>query len=230
MDIRNKIITIPTDECDDLADAYFMATSGIDRPGPKYERMKQEAFEIRNRIRERVNIKAIYSYYDMPAMSGNTATIDGVTFHCNAFEQINPEAIQGVYLHLLTAGDYHLDGEPIMNQLFADIWGTAFTEAGRMRLATIFEGDGPLSDGFGPGFYGMETIQMKELTTLLDGAAIGVETRPTGILLPLKSCGGMTFLVNDAYVRLSTECADCRGNKSGCAFCAIKSKKATGNQ
>jgi hypothetical protein len=225
MDIKNQIIAIPTEDCDALADEYFMATSGIDRPGPKYERMRKEAFEIRERIRSRVNVKAIYSYYDMPALSGSTATIDGVVFHCNAFEQMNPESIQGVYVHLLTAGEYHLDGEPIMNQLFADIWGTAFTEAGRMRLEEMLEGQGALSDGFGPGFYGMESIQMKELTTLLDGAAIGVETRATGILLPLKSCGGMTFRVDDSYIRLSTECADCRGNKSGCAFCNIKNKE-----
>jgi len=225
MDIKNQIITIPTEDCDALADEYFMATSGIDRPGPKYERMRKEAFDIRERIRNRVNIKAIYSYYDMPALSGSTATIDGVVFHCNAFEQMNPDSVQGVYVHLLTAGDYHLDGEPIMNQLFADIWGTAFTEAGRMRLDEMFEGEGILSDGFGPGFYGMESIQMKELTALLDGAAIGVVTKPTGILLPLKSCGGMTFRVDDSYVRLSTECADCRGNQAGCAFCNIKNKR-----
>lgn len=230
MDIKNKIVSIPTQACDELADQYFMATSGIDRPGPKYERMRKEAFEIRDRIRQRVNIKAIYSYYDMPALSGPTATIDGVVFHCNAFEQMNASAVQGVYVHLLTAGEYYLDGEPIMNQLFADIWGTAFTEAGRMKLEELFEGEGILSDGFGPGFYGMESVQMKELTTLLDGAAIGVETRATGILLPLKSCGGMTFRVDDSYVRLSTECADCRGNKSGCSFCNIKNKRDASNE
>ena len=224
MDIRNKVITIPTEDCDALADKYFMVTSGIDKPGPKYERMRKEAWQIRDRIRERVDIKAIYSYYDMPALSGNTATIDGVVFHCNAFEQMNADAVLGVYLHLLTAGEYYLDGEPIMNQLFADIWGTAFTEAGRMKLEEMFEGEGVLSDGFGPGFYGMETIQMKELTSLLDGSAIGIQTRPTGILLPLKSCGGMTFRVNDSYVRLSAECVDCRGSKSGCAFCIVKRK------
>jgi len=225
MDIKNQIISIPTSECDVLADQYFMATSGIDRPGPKYDRMRKEAFEIRERIRNRVNIKAIYSYYDMPALSGTTATIDGVVFHCNAFEQLSTESVQGVYVHLITAGEYHLDGEPIMNQLFADIWGTAFTEAGRMKLEELFEGEGILSDGFGPGFYGMESIQMKEITTLLDGASIGVETKPTGILLPLKSCGGMTFRVNDTYVRLNSECADCQGNKSGCAFCNIRNKE-----
>lgn len=222
MDIKNKVITIPTEACDALADVYFMDISGIDRPGPKYQRMKKEAFDIRERIRPNVKIRAVYSYYDKVELSGSTAVIDQVTFHCNAFEQIDPRTVHGVYLHLLTAGEFYLDGEPIMNQLFADIWGTAFTDAGRMKLEEMLADGGRLSQGFGPGFYGMESIQMKDLTKLLDGAAIGIETKPTGVLVPLKSCGGMTFRVGEGYVNIESECINCLGNPSGCAFCNVR--------
>ena len=227
MDIKNQIIFIPTDQCDTLADQYFMSISGIDRPGPKYERMRTEAFAIRERIRDRVQIKAVYSYYDQVKLWGDTVEIDGVSFSCNGFVQMKQESVHGAYIHLLTAGEFYLDGEPIMNQLFADMWGTAFTDAGRMKLEEMFREEGQLSDGFGPGFYGMESIQMKELTALLDGAAIGIETRGTGILVPIKSCGGMTFRVDGGYVNIRSECVNCAGNKSGCAFCNIHNKDAT---
>jgi len=225
MDIRNKVISIPAAACDELANEYFMGISGIDRPGPKYHRMKKEAFDIRDRIRPNVQIRAVYSYYDKVELSGSTAVIDQVTFHCNAFEQIDPGAVHGVFLHLLTAGEFYLDGEPIMNQLFADIWGTAFTDAGRMKLEEMFRQGGRVSQGFGPGFYGMESIQMKDLTKLLDGGAIGIETKATGVLVPLKSCGGMTFRVGEGYVNIESECINCLGNPSGCAFCNMGRKQ-----
>lgn len=222
MDIRNEILQIDTEECDALADRFFLEASGIDRPGPKYERMRREAFEIRERIRERVRVRAIYSYYSQVDFSGDTAIIGGKAFRCNAFALIPREQVYGAFVHLVTAGEYYLDGEPIMNQLFADLWGSAFTEAGRILLLSRLEGERALSEEFGPGFYGMESIQMKDLAGLLDAGAIGVETRATGILVPVKSCGGISFRVGDGYLRLSAECADCRGNRSGCAQCSVR--------
>ena len=121
-----------------------------------------------------------------------------------------------------TSGEYYLDGEPIMNQLFADLWGSSFTEAGRRLLLSRLEGEGALSEEFGPGFYGMESIQMKEVGKILDTGRIGVEVRESGILVPIKSCGGISFRVGEGYLRLSSECADCRGNRSGCSQCSVR--------
>ena len=222
MDIINEIVRIPAEDCDVLADRFFIEASGVGREGPKYERMRKEAYQIRERIRERVRVSAVYSYYENVEFSGEAARISGAEFRCNAFAQIAPEQVHGAFVHLVTAGEYYLDGEPIMNQLFADLWGSAFTEAGRRILLSRLEGEGTLSEEFGPGFYGMESIQMKEVGKILDTGLIGVEVRESGILVPIKSCGGISFRVGDGYLRLSTECADCRGNRSGCNQCSVR--------
>ena len=51
-------------ECNELACKIFMRTSGIDREGRKFERMKKDAFRMRKLIEERVRIRVAYAYYD----------------------------------------------------------------------------------------------------------------------------------------------------------------------
>ena len=120
---------------------------------------------------------------------------------------------------MITGGEYYLDNEPIMNQLYADIWGTSFAEATRLYLEKTMTKNRLISDSFGPGFYGMSVDQMNELVKLIDNKAIGIEVRGNGIMLPLKSCGGIVFNVNENYSKLNTQCLECYGNILSCALC-----------
>ena len=121
-----------------------------------------------------------------------------------------------------------------MDQLLADMWGTAFADAARKYCRLALEKEADLSDEFGPGFYGMDLRQMKDLAKLADPSLIGIEVRENGILVPLKSCGGLYLDVGEGYAALDKACAECRGAAAGCGFCSIKNRnrkmfRCTGN-
>jgi hypothetical protein len=108
----------------------------------------------------------------------------GKTFSCNGFENIPDAIIKKVFFYIVTVGECTSDqNDDIMTQLYADIWGTAYTEAARDYVKNrilsdlIREFPGQLGNGlflsetFGPGFYGMDVLQSIDLFTLLEGGA-----------------------------------------------------------
>lgn len=216
-----KIFHVDRNECNDLACEIFMKTSGINREGRKFERMKKDAFRMRKMIEERVKIRVAYAYYDDVILSGGQADIGGETFHCKAFEQVNPNVVKGAYLYALSVGDFGLPEEPIMDQLYADIWGSAFTDAARLLLKRELEKDVRLSDSFGPGFYGMDVSEMQQLASLLSFEDLDIELRNSRIIVPLKSCAGLYFGVTDDYRNLNQECENCRGTHTSCKLCQV---------
>lgn len=106
-----------------------------------------------------------------------------------------------------------------MDQLYADIWGSAFTDAVRFLMMEAFAVENRLSDSFGPGFYGMDVGEMEKIGTLLDFSTIGIELRNGKILVPLKACAGIVFAVDDGYRMMKRECMDCRGTHASCRLC-----------
>lgn len=216
-----KIFHVDRNECNDLASEIFMRTSGINREGRKFERMKKDAFRMRKMIEERVKIRVAYAYYDDVVFSGRQAKIGEETFHCSAFEQVDPQAVKGAYIYALSVGDFGLPEEPIMDQLYADIWGSAFTDAARLLLKRELEKEARLSDSFGPGFYGMDVSEMQQLASLLSFEELDIELRNSRIIVPLKSCAGLYFSVTDDYRELNQECENCRGTHTSCKLCQV---------
>ncbi|MEG0156683.1 MAG: hypothetical protein RR661_03410, partial [Anaerovoracaceae bacterium] len=120
----NQVITIDKQACSVRAKEIFGKISGLDhKSGGKFQRMKKDGDEIRALVEERIDAKVIYSYYEDFSFDGKVVTIDGVEFSCNAFEQLDKSKIKGVYLYMLTAGDFYLEDEPILRQVYADLWG-----------------------------------------------------------------------------------------------------------
>ncbi len=79
-----------------------------------------------------------------------------------------------------------------------------------------------LSDSFGPGYYGMKTQDTIKLLALLEGDAIGVTCRESGVMVPLKSCTGI-YLVTDSTAPLpDLECETCLGNTGNCRLCNVR--------
>lgn len=221
-------------EADVFAMEYFLKICGFNREGEKYRRMLKQGMDIKDRIRDRVDIKAVVSSFPGSSIKGSKAELNGVTFECNAFQRLSPEHISGVYAYLLTAGIFELDdGEPILDQLYADIWGTAYVDAGIEVLKKIVEadlnddgrsGDIIVLDSFGPGFYGMDVNQVCRFFELLEGDKIGVTVRSSCLMLPLKSCSGFFVGVDDKTSLPGSDCKSCRSEYKNCAFChaAIK--------
>jgi len=209
------------DEISERAYEIFMNTSGVNKEGRKFERMRNDAFRMRDVIEDRIKIRASYIFFEDVEMSGQDATFGGITFHCSAFDQIDPKLIKGVYVYALSAGDFGYPEDPILDQLYADIWGSAFTDAARLIMREKIEEETKLSDSFGPGFYGMDVSEMGSLTSLLNLDELDMEVRGEQIILPLKSCAGFYFSVEPEYKKLNQACETCLGTHTSCKLCNV---------
>ena len=63
--MRKCFFDIQWDACNDLARTLFMKTSGIDREGSKFERMKKDAAHIRQMLKNRITPRGQYICFDM---------------------------------------------------------------------------------------------------------------------------------------------------------------------
>lgn len=222
----NKCVYLDLDRkrCDEITEKFFLRESGIDKQGPKFDKMKKDAHQIRKVVESNVSIRAAYAYYDDVKLQGKTLSIGGQELDCAAFEQIDPESIEGAFVYAICAGDFWLDDKPILEQLYADIWGTAFTDASRELLMEQMGKGMTLSDSFGPGFYGMSMNEMQKMLKLVDFEALGIVVKPSNVIVPLKSCSGIFLHVNDKYQRLDSACQLCFGASRTCRLCGINKK------
>lgn len=249
--MENQMIRLDIKEAEPLAREYFINICGFrNREGEKYKRMLEHGMRIRERIADRVDIKAVVSSFDRDVISGNTARIGDAAFVCNAFEQINQDGIQKIYAYLFTSGSFELnEDDPVTDQLYADIWGTAYTDAGlevlKHHLKADFDrnnvgvgdenGGGETApddvketfilDPFGPGFYGMDMDQIGRFFEVLDGDSIGVKAGTNSLMLPLKSCAGFFVIVDDDTRLPPADCKSCYADHSGCEFCQAVIKR-----
>lgn len=223
-------------EADVFAMEYFRTMCGLDREGDKYRRMWKQGMDVLERIRDKVDLKAVISGYPGSVIKSNVAEIDGLSFTCNAFQRFPPEHIKGVYAYVMTAGTFELEEEgPFLNQLYADIWGTAYVDAGLTVLKRLIEEDQrnhhqdasevTVSEPFGPGYFGMDIGQVGKFFELLNGDSIGVRARSNNLMIPLKSCVGF-YLATDGKTTLpSADCKSCLSEYKNCAFCQAIIKK-----
>lgn len=219
--MKRAFFTPDREACNILAQKIFLEMSGVGREGRKFERMRREADKMRRIIEDRIRLRCVYAFFDDVTLTENRAQIGGQSFVCPAFSQLEPSGIRGVYVYAVSAGDYGYPEEPIMDQLYADLWGSAFTDAVRFLMKASFEKEHLLSDSFGPGFYGMDVNEMEKISRLLDFESIGLELRNSRIMVPLKACAGLLFAVDENYQMLRQECLDCRGTHSSCRLCQI---------
>lgn len=205
--------------CEELSRQLFIEQSGVGKEGRKFERMKDRAFKIREVIEDKIDIRSLYMYYDEFKLAGNTLSVNSIEFKCAAFEQVNPDVVEGVFFYAASAGDFELEKAPVMDMVYADIWGNAFADATRQLMKEEIAQKYKLSDSFGPGFYGMDVSYMKSMAQVIDFNELNMKLHRDRILLPLKSCAGIYFNVNDKYTELNNECRFCMGNHTSCKLC-----------
>jgi len=217
----NKIININKEDCNTWAAELFKQNSGLFKEGNIYNKMRKDAKAIRNIIDEKINAQVVFSYFDEITLNEEEATIGGEKIKCKAFGKISPKSIKGALVYILTVGEYCVKDESVIDQLYADLWGTSFTDAARYTFKKIIEKDKKLSDGFGPGFYGMNMTEMQKIASLVDSKKIGVEIKENGMLVPAKSCAGIYFEINDNYKGMDVACKTCLGNQLSCQLCHV---------
>ncbi|MGI6732041.1 MAG: hypothetical protein ACOX5F_09185 [Anaerovoracaceae bacterium] len=233
--MKREIIIFNEDEVFQKAKEHFIKIAGFRSHDKKHLKMLEEGMKARDLGLGGIEIKAVVSSYGGEVYQDHKVNIEGTEFACTAFSQINDDIVKKVYAYLLTVGECTSgDEDGIMTQLYADIWGTAYTEAARDVLQDFIVNDIEknypdqlnnglfLSDTFGPGFYGMDVAQSIELFQVLNGESIGIQVRDSGIMLPLKSCSGLFLLVTDSTVLPKPDCRDCLGSVLSCSFCLLR--------
>lgn len=233
--MESIIFEIDKDKVESKTQELFIRSSGLSRVGDKFDKMRERAETIKKDIEERVDIKAVVSYFDEFQIIEDTLIVQGRTFKCNPFSLISPEVVKGVYMYAITAGDYSMNNREIMDQLYADIWGTSYLDAGRKILVDYVLDDFSkkrkiagkeagiiVTDSFGPGFYGMETGDTRKIFEVIDGGKIGVECRESGIMVPIKSCTGIYLIVEAGAELPGIECESCLGSTISCNMCNIR--------
>lgn len=218
-------ITINQDEWYSSAEAFFTKMAGLEKEGPKYERMRSGATEMIRETQPRITIKAVCRYFTDIKLDGSKAVIGDDTFDCIAFQQIDPDTVKGAFVYAVSAGDFAFPDEDILNQVYADLWGTALTDALRLECKKELEKKVRLSDSFGPGFYGMNVGQMEKIARILDFDKMGLVIRENAVIVPLKSCAGIYFEVKDTYQYLRSACVECQGAYLSCVMCQQKKEQ-----
>ncbi|MGI6211915.1 MAG: hypothetical protein ACOYJJ_05000 [Anaerovoracaceae bacterium] len=219
--MKKEFFTIDEQVCGDLALKYFLKSSGADRTGPKYEKMRKQAMAMLERFRSCMELNGETVRFDGGEykLEDRTLEIEDAVFHCNVFQQIRPDMLEGVYVYACTAGDYDFSEMDILNRVYADLWGNSYVEAIREMIRENLSREHRLSDSFGPGFFGMSTSSLLDLAKLLDFDKLGISVREPGVMEPQKSCAGIIFRVNDQYHELRSQCEYCSGSPISCSVC-----------
>ena len=233
--MKKQIVELDERKAYERAKNYFIKICGFKNEIDKHEKILSLGMDARSQGVEGIRIKAVISSHGAEVFHNHKVIVDGIKFNCSAFEQIEQNCVKKVYAYVLTVGECNYrEKDDIVKQVFCDIWGTAYTDSARDLLEEWirkdleqeflgqFGQDIYLSDAFGPGFYGMEVSQSKDLCQILNAERIGIQVKESGIMLPLKSCTGLYFVVTDSRNLPHPNCRECVGNYMGCSFCRFR--------
>lgn len=231
---QDHVLILEKQKLYDTAAQLVQKMGGLNHRNAGSRTLQERNDQVRAALEQRIDARVVYRY--IPASEihahGREMTFGDITLRCNAFEQLHTAQIRGACVFFLYAGEYELEDQPATEQVLADLWGTAFTDAARQCFRDMLEeyvsnDGGKLSEAFGPGFYGMPVNQMKELACLADPTRIGLHVHENGLLVPLKACAGLYFFVSPDYLPLRPACQECIGTKGGCRYCNVCQNRNT---
>lgn len=229
--MENQIIVFEQKKADIIAEDYFTAMCGFNRPGERFKSMLLDGLAIRDKMTGSFQIRSIVSSFGREAICGGAILISDFKFACNALEQIDQNSVIQIYAYILTAGNIDFESSSVLDLFYADIWGTAYVDAGRDLLREWIQNKLRLdeeifvSDSFGPGYYGMDMTQLPYFFQLLDADKIGVQLNGSTMMLPLKSCAGFFVTVRGPGQLPGEACKSCLAGTKGCNFCRSKTQE-----
>jgi hypothetical protein len=238
MDRELKHVNLDRQEAYPLAEKYFVEEAHLDLTKPKHKKMYDTGMSVHEKGNDGIDIRAKFLRLGPEAYDGATVDTGGQKLSATAFERIPKEDVYLIYVYALTAGECLFeDGDSVPKQLHAHMWGTAYTDAGRRLLEKVIIEDakkvsvpaldaGPtpfiLSPAISPGFYGMPGTDSISIVDACEAETIGLSTRESGVMLPIKSCSGIFFITKPGVNFPTDHCAICIGTKGGCSACHVR--------
>ncbi len=224
--MNNELIHFNYDAALPYAKEDFIHACGLGKKNHLYEELMNEALMVLRNGRDGLNLAAVVTSLGKDAFYGDSITIKDISFKCTAFEQIPKENLLDIYAYLLTAGSCSFPKQNLMEQYYADLWGSAFLKSAgillRNHLAreiSLLYPHSYLSFSLGPGSYGMKGEKLLDMVKTLDSDLIGVSADEDGKIKPIKSSGGFFVAVCDKSKLPSEKCKNCIGREEGCMFC-----------
>jgi hypothetical protein len=203
--------------------------------------MKGQASKLKEEIKEKIQVRGIYSTYSNENLSEEKLVINGIDFSFQRLSIIDKSSVVKIIPYILTAGNYELeDSCSMLDKFYADTYGTAYVDAGRDELKRELlekvkeeiSGQGRkdifISDSIGPGFYGIDTSKVGDFFKILDGDKIKVKANDYNVILPVKSCVGIFIIVDNPNLLPDYDCMSCTTKDINCRFCRRKDRE-TGN-
>ncbi len=224
--MNNQLLHFNYDAVLPYAKEDFVHACGLSKDNCLYEDLMDQAVTVLQNGRFGLDPASIVTSLGQSAFNDDTIAIRDTCFKCTAFEQIPKDNVLDIYAYLLTVGSCSFQEQNLMEQYYADLWGSAFLKGTRGLLrdhlaveASLHYPDSYLSFSLGPGFYGMKGEKLLDMVNAMDSDLIGISVDEEGKIKPDKSCGGFFMAVRDKSKLPSEKCKNCIGREEGCLFC-----------
>lgn len=196
------------------ASKLFDVANGFDSTKKRHQSIREQAYDVRRKGLWGLEPRGLFMLCDRDFI------LHKIT---SPIIEHSPE-IKKMYAYIFTVGECKVERNDSMSeQLFADMWGTAYAEAARIHLENELRKKLPdglfLSDTMAPGYYGIPVTDSKPINDILGGENLGIHVLDTGTITPQKSCSGICLIAeSDSFFPAST-CEDCTPTKDGCRLC-----------
>lgn len=215
-----QMMALPIDKwAQDRAEEYFVRICGGEVPEDG------ESFYSRMRVGANLKCKALYAEFSYEELQGegDRIQIGEKVFKGGIFQYFNKTSSKKLLVYLLTIGPLPAkDPNGMLEAFYVDAWGSAYVEAAhdvfKKRLQRIYGSEFYVSEPFGPGYYGIDVEQTKDIFALLNGDTIGMSLTEGGMMIPEKSCSGF-YVISDEKVDLPKDCCESCLTPHNCSFC-----------
>ncbi len=222
-----RVMNIPNEEVYESAREEFVRLCRFNLEMPKHIAMYEDSLKTYERGSDGLSVQVLLAEYDNDIFDKGTIELEGATFKCNIMSRIEKENIEKIVFYIITVGECEYHGGDTLKDLgellYSDMWGTAFVDAStavfQEKLINEYGEEFTLSPTFGPGYFGLPTESAINLVEILEAESIGVSVKPSGFLIPQKSCSGFQFILKKNTTKFPSACLDCLGHESGCAYC-----------
>lgn len=223
--MQNQVIYFDKEPYRHVAQRRFSEMCGYDRNRRYPQRRVERSLSSLAEIDDQIQIRGIISEFPGECIYGGRMDLSGQTLFCQALEQIPEGHIRKLFLYILTLGEVSYSETSVLNQVYYDIWQTAYMDVARIMLRDYLQTHltGPkdyLSPSVGPGFYGMDVGDLVKYFTILDHRKIDVRLLESGFMMPAKSFAGFSLVTTTAVdVLQRKDCMHCLSQGKTCVFC-----------
>ena len=224
--METRIITVPQKTILNLIERNFIKMCQFDLNEPNHRKLYLDAIKYREIINVDIDIRCKIVKCDKEVFQNNEIHFNNAILKSTDFSHIDEVNVKNIYLYAITIGEFSKESdEPVIQQLYSDIWGTAYIDAARdvleKQLKAEIGSNLFLTSSFGPGFNGMTIDSIFALEKMIEMKEIGINLNQMGTMFPIKSVAGMYMVVDDLHNLPKRICAECIGNKKTCEFCGI---------